>query len=197
MPQDLDTKEAMLMLLCMLYLLSGLIRKELSGSVANRWLWKRCCSKRSFAVINSSKPVLNFARSNSRRTSCPVATCRVQMPASVARWRRPIISSTFLFKRASSARRSTFLHWRKTFHEPELFPAIWFRAHPYCPHEQQVQCAKVKWTIYGGDSATGSGEMRAGNRGGVESCARNGKWITSFAAIVAPPVRLWLGARWC
>jgi len=28
--------------------------------------------------------------------------------------------------------------------------------------------------------------MRAGNCGRVESCAPNGKWITSFAAIVAP-----------
>jgi hypothetical protein len=39
---------------------------------------------------------------------------------------------------------------------------------------------------YGGDFATGSGGIRAGTTRLVESCALNGKWITSFAAIVAP-----------
>src|SRR5712692_1643226 len=39
---------------------------------------------------------------------------------------------------------------------------------------------------YGGGSETGSGTSRAGNTGRSESCAQNGKWITSFAAIVAP-----------
>ncbi len=39
---------------------------------------------------------------------------------------------------------------------------------------------------YGGDSATGSGGKRAGQLERVESCALNGKSITSPAAIVAP-----------
>ena len=39
---------------------------------------------------------------------------------------------------------------------------------------------------YGGGSATGSGGKRAGESGRRESCAQNGKWITSSAAIVAP-----------
>ena len=38
----------------------------------------------------------------------------------------------------------------------------------------------------GGDSAAGSGGGRAGNASRSESCAQNGKKITSFAAIVAP-----------
>jgi len=45
------------------------------------------------------------------------------------------------------------------------------------------------------DPETGSGGNKAGNNGREVSCAGNGKWITSLAAIVAPPVRLWLGAR--
>jgi hypothetical protein len=45
---------------------------------------------------------------------------------------------------------------------------------------------KLNGPIYGGDSATGSGGSRAGNSGCAESCAPNGKWITSLAAIVAP-----------
>jgi hypothetical protein len=39
---------------------------------------------------------------------------------------------------------------------------------------------------YGGDLDIGSGEDRADDSRRVESCAPNGKWITSVAAIVAP-----------
>ena len=46
-------------------------------------------------------------------------------------------------------------------------------------------CLKFS-SICGGDSATGSGGTRTGNCSCVGSCAPNGKWITSFAAIVAP-----------
>lgn len=38
----------------------------------------------------------------------------------------------------------------------------------------------------GGDSATGRDARRLGNVGRGESCARNGKWIRSLTAIVAP-----------
>src|SRR5450631_3049754 len=58
-------------------------------------------------------------------------------------------------------------------------------------------CRVFVFLLYGGGPATGLGGLRAGTCNGTESCARNGKWIGSFAAIVAPPVRLWSGARWC
>jgi hypothetical protein len=62
---------------------------------------------------------------------------------------------------------------------------------------------------YGGDSATGSGGRIADclrrvqpllGRRGIPSwrrptCSHNWKWLLSLAAIVAPPVRLWSGAR--
>jgi hypothetical protein len=38
----------------------------------------------------------------------------------------------------------------------------------------------------GGDSATGSGGDKAENNRCDASCVRNGKWITSLTAIVAP-----------
>lgn len=49
-----------------------------------------------------------------------------------------------------------------------------------------VRHSEQKRFDYGGDSAIGSGETRVADRGRVESCAPNGKWITSFTAIVAP-----------
>ncbi len=38
---------------------------------------------------------------------------------------------------------------------------------------------------YGGDLSAGSGRSRAGDTRRAVSCAQNGKWITSLAAIVA------------
>src|SRR5580704_7289158 len=39
--------------------------------------------------------------------------------------------------------------------------------------------------------------MLEGNRTRCTACARMWNRITSLVAIVAPPVRLWSGARWC
>jgi len=72
---------------------------------------------RSRKTMSSLKSAFNFARSNSRRAACRVASCRVQMPASVARWTRRIISSTFCSTaRAAHAGRLSslaLLDWRK------------------------------------------------------------------------------------
>ena len=72
-----------------------------------------------------------------------------------------------------------------------------FPSHLRGRHGTNVLRTVFVFWLYGGDSATGSGGVRAGNCGRVKSCAPNGKWITSLPAIVAPPVRLWSGARWC
>src|SRR6266404_2937302 len=63
-----------------------------------------------------------------------------------------------------------------------------------CVWLQEQIC--VLFLAIGGGSATGSGGNRASKWKYRGSCAQNGKWITSSAAIVAPQTcDCWLGAR--
>ena len=71
-------------------------------------------------------------------------------------------------------------------HSRRLAPtATWSEGRPLGQRCDQEEICLV-FPCYGGGSATGSGQARAGNMGRVASCAQDRKWITSLAAIVAP-----------